>query len=302
MTLWRLGLVMALALAMAAPAAAQTLEEEQAELEGEGDANDDTGADLDDGEEEGPDLLGDEQAQLQYTTEDEVARSSTDPFEVPDQDYFFLGAFGRWYGIPRFLQNLFIEDGVDANNPGVGLEFTWRKNNFSVGGQVWWALAQGEGFYRASGDPLDEQEFIDIDLGVVFVSATFLWAFPFTDWFALELGFDLGVGFIYGDLVRTEAHGGPGNWEACNGPGDPDPAFCEDNVAPDPCWDTEGGHYACNEPNWLTSGGDVPFIFPWIALPHVALRFKPISQVQLRVEGGYNVWGFFAGGSAAYGF
>jgi len=40
---------------------------------------------------------------------------------------------------------------------------------------------------------------------------------------------------------------------------------------------------------------------PWLALPHLALRFKPIKQLMMRVEGGFGL-GFFMGASAAYGF
>ncbi|MGF1465063.1 MAG: hypothetical protein ACFCGT_02915 [Sandaracinaceae bacterium] len=261
-------------------------------------------------EEEQSVLLGDEQADLEYTTPEEEVRSSTDPFEAQDESYFFLGAFGRWVGMPRFLQNVFIDGGVDANNPGVGLDFTWRKNQFSVGAQVWWMNGQGTGFYRLTNDPIDETEFIDADLGVIFVNATFLWAFPFTDWFAFELGFDVGLGFVYGDLMRTEAY--PTNYPAdqtgppysvCNGPGDPESGqFCEPDVAPTPCHQNLGGHYGpCNEPSWI-NGGDRPLIWPWISLPHLALRFKPVRQLMIRIDGGYAIWGFFAGGSASYGF
>ena len=41
---------------------------------------------------------------------------------------------------------------------------------------------------------------------------------------------------------------------------------------------------------------------PWVTLPHLAVRFKPIHQLQIRIDGGYGLYNFFFGGSVAYGF
>lgn len=260
-------------------------------------------------DDESPGLIGDEQAELEEEAAPEPTRSGTDPFEEVDQDYFFLGAFYRQVIIPGFIQELFVNGGIDGFNPGVGLQFLWRKNNFNVSANVWWNNAQGEGFFRASGDPPTDQEFIEANLGVVFVNAEFMWSFPITDWFAIELGFDLGVGFIYGDLVRTEAYEterGSEEFVECSGPGDPNapgPGYCEPAIPPSqPCYDTNGGHYDCVEPNWFTDGGDVPFVMPWVTLPHIAIRFKPIHQLQIRIDGGYGLYNFFFGGGVSYGF
>lgn len=228
-----------------------------------------------------------------------------DPAEDENVDYFFLGAFYRHVMIPGFIQQLFVDGGIDADNPGTGLTFNWRKNNFNVIASVWWNQANGSGYFRAVGDPRTDTEHIQAHMGVVFVNAEFLWSFPITDWFAFELGFDLGVGFIYGGVTRTEAYeSSPGadDWQPCTGPGQAGTgAYCEP-PAPEPCWDNNGGHYQCTEPNWTTGGGDVPIVIPWVAAPHVALRFKPIRQLQIRVDGGYGLYNFFVGASASYGF
>lgn len=319
MSLRKLGLIAALLLGAAGAneARAQSLEQEQAAMEGgEGDAAEeppagaaDAGATADDPgaaapaaeDDEAPGLLGDEQARMEEEAPIEESTDNLDPFEEEDQDYFFLGAFYRQVIIPGFIQELFVEGGIDGFNPGFGLQFLWRKNNFNVSANVWWNNAQGDGYFRAQGDPRTDTEFVDVDLGVVFVNAEFMWSFPITDWFAFELGFDLGFGFIYGDLVRTEAREsspGAGDWEPCDGPSG---GYCE-APAPDPCYANNGGHYDCREPNWFTEGGDTPFIFPWVTLPHVALRFKPIHQLQIRIDGGYGLYNFFFGGGVSYGF
>lgn len=306
----KLGFILACAL-FASPAAAQSLEEEQAAMEGdEGSSGGglDSPGDAEEPPPEGgsPSRLDDEQAELEHgTPEDEPVVDTTSPVELEDTDYFFLGAFGRGVIIPGFIQGLFVEGGIDAFNPGVGLTFNWRRNQFNVIANVWWNNAVGDGYFRANGDPPEEQEYIDVDLGVIFINAEFMWSFPLTDWFAFELGFDLGFGFIYGDLVRNEAYEssrGAEDWQPCDGPGDPaGGAYCPPR-APDPCYDNNGGHYDCREPNWFTDGGDTPFIFPWVTLPHLAIRIKPVHQFQIRIDGGYGLYNFFFGGSLSYGF
>ena len=297
----------------AAPAAAQTLEDEQAAAEsgdsgaaGTGDpaavpavgpeqATDDEGyqdpAALGDPE---TGSLDDEQSQAEVDDGIGDERDSTDPFEAQNEDYFFLGLFYRHLFIPSFIQNLFVAYGSDGSNPGFGLEFTWRNNGFNIIAQGWWANAQAEGPYRASGDPDVDTEWIRVDLGVVFINVSLLWTVSFTDWLALELGFDLGIGFIYGSLIRNEATpdtSAPSGFRPCSGPGDSGSPYCEGF----------GGHYNYAEPDWA-GNGDRPLIFPWIALPRIALRIKPIHQLQIRIDGGYNVYGFFVGGGAAFGF
>jgi len=332
---WALGLVIVFG-GLSSGASAQSLEEEQAAM-GSDDAGggDDAGGDAattddgsgttDDGSgglgepsdgsmedeqaamEEDPARLDDEQAEIADEENREVYRDSTDPIELENEDYFFLGGFGRAVIIPAFMQGPFVDGpGIDGFNAGAGLTFNWRRNNFNVMAQVWWNGAEGEGYFRAQGDPAQDTEFIDANLGVVFINAAFLWSFPVTDWFAFELGFDLGIGFIYGELIRTEAHEtstGSGEFQTCVGPGNPAGVYCE--AIRDPaanCYAANDGHYNCSEPNWLTEDGDLPFVFPWVSVPHLAVRFKPIHQFQIRIDGGWGLYNFFFGGSLSYGF
>ncbi len=283
-----LTMTMALLVSLAAGrASAQTMDEEAAAVSTEG-------------------RWGSEPAPAEATQ----YRSSTDPGEDENVDYFFLGGFYRHVIIPGFIQQLFVDGGVDGSNPGVGLSFNWRKNNFNIVANVWWNNAEASGYFRAIGDPREDTEHIHIHMGVVFVNAEFLWSFPITDWLAFELGFDLGFGLIYGGLTRTEAYETPGegNWQTCTGPGQDGGRYCEAPPAPEPCWANSGGHYQCTEPSWTTSdpasgdSGQTPVILPWVALPHLAVRIKPIRQVQIRIDGGYGLYNFFVGGSVSYGF
>ncbi|MEQ9076667.1 MAG: hypothetical protein RLP09_22610 [Sandaracinaceae bacterium] len=260
-------------------------------------------------DDEAPPRLGDDQADVEDEAPGETVRESTDPFEEANTDYFFLGGFYRHVIIPGFIQELFVEGGIDGSNPGAGLSFNYRRNNFNIVANAWWNNASGQGYFRANGDPRTDTEFIDVQLGVVFFTAEFLWSFPITDWLAFELGFDLGFGFIYGNLTRTEAYEsspGSGEYAPCELDASGNPVstrggYCEPPAA-NPCYANSGGHYDCNEPNWFTDGGDTPFLFPWVSLPHIAVRIKPIKQIQIRLDGGYGLYSFFFGGSLSYGF
>jgi hypothetical protein len=55
-----------------------------------------------------------------------------------------------------------------------------------------------------------------------------------------------------------------------------------------------------SEASW-TGGGSKPLIFPWIALPQVSFRYKPIKQLETKLDLGFSTSGFFFGLSAAYG-
>jgi hypothetical protein len=248
--------------------------------------------------------LSDEQhaTEAEYGTGDD-GRSSTDPFEDPHEGYYFVGAFYRHMIIPEFMLNLFLDEGSGSDFPAFGADVTYRKDGLDIIGSLWFARAEGQGAMRAVDDPLVDTEWVETDLWVVFLSGTFLWSTSFNDWFALEYGLGVGIGFVVGDVYRTEAYpGSDGDYVPCARPGDPaNPSYCETPgiEPPNQCQDG-AGHYGCNEGKW-SEGGDVPNIVPWLAIPHLALRFKPIKQLMIRVEGGFGL-GFFAGASAAYGF
>ena len=83
-------------------------------------------------DEEAPPRLGDDQADVEDEAPGETVRESTDPFEEANTDYFFLGGFYRHVIIPGFIQELFVEGGIDGSNPGAGLSFNYQRNNFNI--------------------------------------------------------------------------------------------------------------------------------------------------------------------------
>ena len=336
----RFSLVLACALALALPqlaladlASAQTLEEEMMEAEAEGGSGSgDSGtgtaggtgtgagggaAGTGDPDEGGGHQLSDEQALYEEGATVESGDSGIDPRELPDENYYFLGVFGRGLIVPQFIQNLFVAEGATPVNGGFGLFFNWRRNGFNVQIEAFYQGFGVEGFYRGAGDPDSEFEFIDSNLGVVFGSIGFGWGFDITEWFAIELGFGIGFGGLVGDLSRQEAwrDSSTGTLAACDGvdlpAGTAATGYCEGPIerpGPEGRLDdtrTRGGTYQISQgtpnPHYFGDGG-VPPLFFTIDLPRVAFRFKPIRQIQMRVEGAYNLYGFSFGASAAYGF
>lgn len=270
------------------------------------DAGFDPGADPDAAATEegaGTGRLGDEQAVVSERLGVEEHRDSTDPYEDPTEGYFFAGLFYRHIFVPSFLLELFTDDSTAASNPAFGAELTYRKDGFDIVGSLWWASYAVEGPFRAAGDPVQDTEFIDSNLSVLFLSASFLWSTPFNDIFALEYGVGVGLGVVLGSLNRTEAYPSDGNdavngYAPCDDPGTPNVEYCDGPPVRGFC-DGEGGHY-CEEGKW-SDGGDVPNVVPWLAVPQLALRIKPIRQLMIRIEGGFGL-GFFLGGALNYGF
>jgi hypothetical protein len=217
-----------------------------------------------------------------------------------------------------------VDEAPSANNPSTGLEFTYRKDGFEIITSIYWQRFGANGPFRASGDPEVDTEIIDSSLSAVMASATFLWSTAFTDWFSLQYGLGVGLGALLGDVNRTEAYPQGNGYGACNSAGDPDGTFCggvntaEPYFAPScPAGDpnctarpgkpasnrdgADGEHYDVNARKW-TDGGSVPNLWFRFTLPHLALRFKPIRQMVIRIDGGWDIFsGFFLGGALAFG-
>jgi hypothetical protein len=312
-----------LSLTLVAPASAQTLEEEMAASEGDG-ASGGSG-------EPGGEVLGsgssvvtvdsdhslnDDQAELEEVAPVETVDDGISPGERPDTDYFFLGAFMRALFVPDFIQGLFVSyEGGTAINGAGGAYFGWRRNGFNVIAEVWYAGFGHQGFYHGSGADDSEYESVQSNLGVVFGSFLFGWTIPVTEWLGIDIGFGLGFGGMTGNLTRTEAYrdrtvaGAP--LRECADVGTPDATYCEGpremaNPTTGRLDDTrlEGGTYqrlTGTNPFYFGDGG-VPPVFFWLDLPRIGVTIRPIRQIQIRLDGGYNLYGFNVGGSIGYGF
>lgn len=254
----------------------------------------------------GSGLVNDEQVLTEEQLGVEAAHDSTDPYEDPHRTYMFLGAFYRHTWLPRFMLDLFTDEAVGTNNPSLGLEFIYRKDGFDIITSLYWMRSHAYGPFLGPGDEPGEIEIIDSTLSAVMVGATFLWSTAFNDVFSFQYGIGLGIGGVYGDLVRTEGYpttddsvdGYSGGFAPCNNVGNPSASFCDGRSVGD---GESGGHYGIKAHRWH-QGGSVPFMW-FRAAPQIALRVKPIHQLMFRVDAGFDLFsGFFMGGSVDVGF
>ncbi|MEM9193919.1 MAG: hypothetical protein AAGF12_32385 [Myxococcota bacterium] len=242
--------------------------------------------------------LTDQQALTAEQMGVEDTQSGTDPREDPNEGYMFLGLGLYAWIVPSFILELFTDEAPGAVNPFIGAEFTYRKDGFDIIGSVYWAGGFVEGPFRGSGDPLEDTEIIDSNLQAILLTARFMWSTDFNEYVSLQYGVGVGLGFVFGDLVRTEAYPDANNeFQPCEGPRTPNERYCDATSVGD---GENGGHFGVKARNW-GNGGNVPIVVPWLYLPTIAVRIKPIKQMMIRVEGGVGL-GFFVGGNISYGF
>jgi hypothetical protein len=248
--------------------------------------------------EEAPEAPASESAEDIRPETDLVARAelANSPEELPDQTYYFVGLRYRGIVVPKFMISLFADGGRTVYVNGVGPEFAIRKDNFEYGLSLWWANYRLEETpFKAKTDPDYAYEFVESKMKAIYVTSDFLWSQPLHQMFALNYGLGAGLGFVYGDLYRTEAYrdDSSGKLRKCEGPGLPASEF----VDCDPAGNKYGGY---KEPGW-GDGGSKPALFPWLVL-QTGLRFKPHRNFVARLDGGFGTSGFFWGLGADYGF
>lgn len=271
-------------------------------------------------------LLSDEQVLTEEAYGVETVRRGTDPYEDPNKRYFFLGGFYRHHFIPSGMVEIFVQESPSISNPQAGLELTIRRDSFEIIASAWYADFTTEGPFLANGDPPDDVEIIDSNLRTVMVGATFLWSTMFNDYIGLEYGLGLGVGYVFGDLVRTEAYpSNNGGFAACTTPpaggtaGDAQPGdsidvsrsnglgiadYCQPAIGTPPPISNEdgerGAHYGVVARKWF-DGGSVPNL--WFRLaPQISLRIKPIHQLVIRADVGFDIFsGIYVGAGLGIG-
>lgn len=259
-----------------------------------------------------PTSVSDEQALHEETAVVEVSRDSSDPYEDPHTSYHFAGILYRHAVVPTFIQHLFADGGVTVSDPGLGGEYTYRKDGFSITGSLWWQNWSFVNPFRTNGDADTNTEIINSSWYTINMAASFMWSTQFNDMLALEYGVDVGLGIVGGTGTRSEAYpssgaGSVGGYAACSRANDPNEhptpgVYCAPNPGGgESAQDGQHGeHYNVTAQKW-SGGGSVPNIIPWLGLPHIALRFKPVHQLQMRLDLGF-FGGFFFGAGVQYGF
>jgi hypothetical protein len=247
----------------------------------------------------------------------------TDVLENKGQTYYFVGANYRMNIVPAFIINLFVDQGPSTVlTSTVGLSFDIRKDHFSIIPGVNFSEygMDPQLFLQKGKDASDPGNWgvVHSSLKAIYATVDLLWSVPIakTGQVDFEFGFSVGLGGVFDNLYIT--------WVSNqNAPGQTGPAFqsqsagtfyqCQ-TTGPNGCnasnhsgatvgQEKVGAGAGHTEPNWFASGGGtIPTVFPWLELPILGFRFKPIKELEMRLNGGFSITGFFFNFAAYYGF
>jgi hypothetical protein len=247
------------------------------------------------------------------TTDEKI----TDVLENKGQSYYFLGANYRITTIPAFMINLFVDQGPTGivGSSTAGLSIDIRKDHFSI--------VPGINFSKYDLDPtiftekgksgVGNTTVVNVNMQAIYVTVDLLWSVPIAKQGQVdfEFGFSVGIGGVWGDLYNTWVSDGPTGGTMYKGQ-DGTPYYQCVATGPNGCNAAQHQNSTVNkvgsgkgyrEPGWFDSpSGSVPSILPWIELPILGLRFKPIKQLEMRLQTGFSVTGFFFNFAGYYGF
>jgi hypothetical protein len=231
-----------------------------------------------------------------------------DVTEIDGKKYFFIGARYRGNIIPQFMLNLFVDEGATIYSNNFAIELDMRKDGFSL------IPAIGFTEYGTGGDILFKEKgskdiagnysFVNSSMKALYLTADLLWSAKINKNFDFEYGAGFGLGIVFGDLANNWVYEDPaGPLSGSNGKhyskcqtGGTQPGC---NAAEHKNTDTlKVGNYT--EPSWF-SGGSKPVLFPWISIPQVGLRYKPVKNFEARLGMGFGLTGFWFGLNGAYG-
>ena len=245
-----------------------------------------------------------------------------DPAEEPGKAYRFIGLRFRNLIVPKFMVNIFADGGATVNAFTFGPEFTTRKDHLEFNIALSFADYSMDPFmFKGKDDGNEAYEKVSSTMKLLYLTFDILYEVPIDSKgrFAFLFGGGVGIAPVFGNLYRNQAYpkdpanvdpDDPDQWEDCRGAGNPqvvqglEPGkqYCDDD---NDHFVRSGKHADQNtdnqydEPSWF-NGGSKPSIFPWISLPQLSLRIKPIKQFQTRLDLGFSITGFFFGMNAGY--
>jgi hypothetical protein len=251
----------------------------------------------------------------------------TDTREDPQRKYYFIGLRYRGTIIPQFIENIFVDDGATIYSNSLGLEMDIRSGGSSLIPWIQYTdYNTGDILYlqkgAQGGDIAANRSIVNSSLKAIYLGVDELWSVPLVPTkLDFEIGFGVGIGGVFGTLSnnwvylddsaagqRTGIKSSNGNYYTkCASTSAPiaDQSAASDGCNPmnhtsgNPAKVFSNGHYYI-EPNWF-NGGSVPVIFPYISVPQIGLRYEPIKQLEMRLDAGFGLTGFWWGLSVDYG-
>ena len=228
--------------------------------------------------------------------------------EIPGRTYFFVGLRYRGNVIPAFMLNMFLDQGTTIYTNMIGAEFDLRKDGFSlIPALSYHELGTDDILFKQKSTPNIPGNYSVVNSGMklVYASVDLLWSTKLSKNVEFEYGAGFGLGAVFGDLQNNWVQVDP------NGPLTADTGTryrrC-DTVGPPGTGCNAADHQNSEvnkvgdytEPSWF-NGGSKPAIFPWISVPQIGLRIKPVKQFVGRIGLGFALTGFWFGLSGQYG-
>lgn len=237
----------------------------------------------------------DDALQLSSPPDDGIDPDDARTLEPSD---YYLGLRYRGLVIPEFVLDWFINGAQTIYANGIGPEFSIRDGSAEYTLSAWVAFyAMDPSAIKGLQNEEEAWEIIESDLKSLYLTADFLWHHPLRPGLDLSYGASAGIGFIFGDLYRTQAYlteggtpGDPSDYRPCHALGQPSDIYCDDYN------DHYGGF---SEPSW-SNGGAKPVLFPWLA-GQLGLRYQAHPRVVTRLDIGLGLSGILLGLAADYG-
>jgi hypothetical protein len=238
--------------------------------------------------------------------EEEPAQDASTPLDEPPlesgasgaKSNYLVGARYRGLYIPKAVLNWFIDGGTSIYVNGMGPEFSIRDDNVEYVLSAWLALYSMDPVaLKGSSDAEEAWEIVDSQLKSIYLTFDYLWHHPFSSQLELSYGGGAGLGYLFGDLHRTQAtlptggtRGNADDYVKCTAVNTPSQNYCDDI----------NEHYSgYGEPNWF-HGGAKPVLFPWVTA-QVGLRWQPHPKFVGRLDLGLGTSGLYFGVGADYG-
>jgi hypothetical protein len=165
--------------------------------------------------------------------------------------------------IPRSLLELFVEQAAGGGSHlGIGAEFVRHKDNFEITvGIEYDSLAAGDGVWVDKGEsiPQDTADRVEFDgFSWITIDAAFIWHSKVHEKVALRYGAGIGLGFIRGEVLRTDV--------VCT---TSDPSSCR------------------NQPGGMVREPEdaIPPVFPVVNLL-AGVQIRPVEKVAINLEVG----------------
>jgi hypothetical protein len=230
--------------------------------------------------------------------------------EKPGKAYMFVGLRYRGTIIPKFMINLFVDEGATIYSNSIGVEFDYRKDGFSlIPALSYVEYGTDDILFKQKGkDENIPGNYSVVNSGMkgIYATADLLWSTKLSKQVEFEYGAGFGLGIIFGPLKNNwvqldpngSLHASTGkNYSQCPAGEGAKGTGCSKADHQNSDQVKTGGY---EEPSWF-DGGSKPVIFPHVAIPQVGLRIKPIKNFVGRIHLGFSLTGFWFGINGEYG-